>query len=153
MSRQVNRYLKDKAMDHIDHALGRPVDPLLEGYRNHFAVDADSKTAKAFDASPFWGRHGKAAPGGMAFYFVTEAGRKALKQHLKEIGDKHRLFDVTYQGHTQAVVAVSAAKAKYSLWLDISDCRPDVTFGQFARAASVHASAAFPTTPQREEAR
>lgn len=29
---EVNRYLKDKAMDHIDHALGRPVDPMDETY-------------------------------------------------------------------------------------------------------------------------
>lgn len=37
----VNRYLKDKAMDHIDHALGRPVDPLRESYRNHFYLCSD----------------------------------------------------------------------------------------------------------------
>ena len=141
MSRQVNRYLKDKAMDHIDHALGRPVDPLVESHRNHFAVDAESKTAKEFDASPFWSRNGRGAPGGMAFYYVTVEGRQALKQHLKEIGDKHRIYDVTYQGQTQSVVAVSAAKAKYSLWLDISDCFCDLTFGKFCRSATVRKAA------------
>ncbi|NTA10844.1 hypothetical protein [Agrobacterium tumefaciens] len=137
MSHQVNRYLKDKAMDYIDHALGRPVDPLIESHRNHFAVDAGSKTAKEFDASPFWDRYGKAAPGGMAFYRVNAEGRKALKRYLKEIGDKHRIYDVTYRGQTQSVVAVSAAKAKYSLWLDISDSFCDLTFGTFCRAATV----------------
>jgi hypothetical protein len=141
MSRQVNRYLKDKAMDHIDHALGRPVDPLVESYRNHFAVDADSKTAKEFDASPFWSRNGKGAPGGMAFYHVTTEGRQALKQHLKEIGDKHRLFDVTFEGHTQTVVAESASKARYSLWLDISDCRASLTFRKFCQSVTVRIAA------------
>lgn len=137
MSRQVNRSLKDKGMDHIDHALGRPVDPMVESYRNYFATSAGSKEALAFASSPYWDTHGSTEPSRMVYFFVTEAGRKALKQHLKEIGDKHRLFAVTYQGQTQAVVAVSAAKAKYSLWLDISDCFCDLKFGSFARAASV----------------
>lgn len=141
MSRQVNRYLKDKAMDHIDHALGRPVDPMAESYRNHFAADADSETAKAFDASPFWSRNGKGAPGGMAFYHVTTEGRQALKQHLKAIGDKHRLFAVTFEGHTQTVVAESPSKARYSLWLDISDCRASLTFKRFCQSVAVRVAA------------
>ena len=33
MTRSVNRYLEDKGMDRIDHALGRPVDPMRETYR------------------------------------------------------------------------------------------------------------------------
>lgn len=140
MAKQVNRSLKDRAMDRIDHALGRPVDPMAESYRNHFATDADSSTAKEFEASPFWARHGNGAPGGMVFYYVTDEGRAALRRHLVEIGDKHRIYDVTYQGQTQAVVAVSAAKAKYRLWLDISDCFCDLTFGKFCRDASVRAA-------------
>lgn len=141
MAKQVNRSLTDKAMDHIDHALGRPVDPMAESYRNHFATDAGSKLAKEFDASPYWARNGKGSPGGMAFYHVTDEGRAALRRHLREIGDKHRCFDVTYQGQTQTVVAVSAAKAKYSLWLSISDCFCDLTFGKFCRDASVRVAA------------
>jgi hypothetical protein len=141
MSRQVNRYLKDKAMDHIDHAIGRPVDPMVESFRNHYAVERDSEAAKAFSLSPYWDTHGSTEPSRMVYFFVTDAGRAALKQHLKEIGDKHRLFDVTYQGQTSSVVAVSAAKAKYSLWLEISDCFCDLKFGVFARAASVRLAA------------
>ncbi|MDE3791731.1 hypothetical protein I7G86_13920 [Sinorhizobium meliloti] len=136
---RVNRYLKDKAMDHIDHALGRPVDPLGETYRNHFATDAGGKQAQQFAASPNWERVGQRDD--MAFFAVTDIGRDALAAHLKQIGDKHRLYHVTYEGQTQAVVAVSAAKAKYSLWLDISDCFCDLTFGKFCRAATVRAAA------------
>lgn len=131
----VNRYLKDKSMDHIDHALGRPVDPMGETYRNHFATGVDSQEAKAFGASENWELDGLVR--GMAYFSVTDAGRKALADHLTQIGDKHRLYDVTYEGQTQAVVALSAAKAKYSLWLDISDCFCDLTFAKFARTASV----------------
>lgn len=141
MSRPVNRYLKDKAMDHIDHALGRPVDPMLESHRNHFAVDAGSKTAQAFDASPYWRQNGKGPQGGMAFYHVTEEGRQALKAHLKEIGDKHRLYEVTFKGNSTQLAAESAAKAEYQFWLDISDCFCDLTFGKFCRAATVRKAA------------
>lgn len=141
MSKQVNRSLKDKAMDHIDHALGRPVDPAGETYRNHFATDADSKEGKAFAASPYWDRHPSAEPGRMTFFFVNQAGREALKQHLKAIGDKHRIFNVTFDGHTSPVVAESASKARYSLWLDISDCFCDLTFKKFCQSATVRIAA------------
>lgn len=141
MSKKVNRFLKDKAMDRIDHALGRPVDPMVEGYRNHFATDSGSELAKEFDASPYWALHERVVPGGMAFYHVTDEGRAALRRHLKEIGDKHRLYEVTYQGQTETVVAISAAKAKYRLWLSVSDCFQELTFGRFCRAATVRVAA------------
>lgn len=70
---RVNRYLKDKAMDHIDHALGRPVDPMGETYRNHFATGADGKDAKQFAASSNWEKVGQRDD--MAFFAVTDAGR------------------------------------------------------------------------------
>ena len=141
MSKQVNRSLEDRAMDQIDHALGRPVDPLVESYRNYFATEADSKHAIAFAASPYWDTHGRTAPGQMTYFFVTQDGRQALKDHLKQIGEKHRLFDVTYQGQTQAVVAETSAKAKYSLWLSISDCRADLSFKKFCQSVSVRVAA------------
>ena len=131
----VDRYLKNKVFDYIDHAIGRPVDPLVETHRNYFATDKGSAIAKGFAASPFWALNG--IRDDMAFYRVTPAGRKALKKHLKEIGDKHRLYDVTYEGHTQSVAAISASKAKYRIWLDISDCFCDLTFGAFTRQARV----------------
>lgn len=135
----VNRYLKDKAFDHIDHALGRPVDPMRESYRNYFAAGVDSRNAKEFNVSPNWELFSQRDD--MAYFGVTLAGRKALAAHLKQLGDKHRLYDVTYEGRTQAVVAVSAAKAKHRLWLDISDCFCDLTFARFTKSASVRLSA------------
>lgn len=135
----VDRYLKNKAFDHIDHAIGRPVDPLVESHRNYFATDKDSEIARGFAASPFWALNG--IRDDMAYYRVTSAGREALVKHLKEIGDKHRLYDVTYQGQTQSIAAVSASKAKYRIWLDISDCFCDLTFGAFTRLSSVRLAA------------
>ncbi|WP_319533384.1 hypothetical protein [uncultured Cohaesibacter sp.] len=38
INHSVNRSLDDKAMDAIDHALGRPVDPMSESYRNYYCA-------------------------------------------------------------------------------------------------------------------
>lgn len=129
----VNRYLKNKAMDAIDHALGRPVDPMGETYRNYFAA-----TGYGFQGNPHWVR-GK-VDGNMAFWHVTKAGRKALANHLRQIGDKHRLYEVTcrLRDNTEPwnVVGTSHGNAKYSSFLDVSDSWPDLTFGEFCRATT-----------------
>lgn len=138
---KVDRYLEDKAMDHIDHALGRPLNPLADTYRDHFAIDAGSTEAKAFEASPYWEKAEKSAPGRMLFFYVTDAGRRALAKHLAAIGDKHRQFDVTFEGHAFPVVSTTASKARYSAYLDISDLHSELTFAAFCRKASVRAAA------------
>jgi hypothetical protein len=71
----VNRYLKDKPMDRIDHALGRPIWPMRETYRNHYATDATGTLAIDFAFSAHWQQRGQS--GDMAFFAVTLAGRKA----------------------------------------------------------------------------
>lgn len=139
MAQQVNRCLKDKWFDHIDHALGRPVDPMGETYREYFCTDATGDLADKMRASPHW--NGPQVRGDMAFFFVSGAGRQALAEHLKTIGDKHRLYTVSYDGNNMTVVAVTAAKARYKKWLDISDCRPDLTFGEFQRSLRVRLAA------------
>jgi hypothetical protein len=136
---RVNRYLKDKAMDHIDHALGRPVDPLGETYRNHFATDVDSQEAKAFGASENWELDGLRQ--GMAYFSVTDVGRKALKDHLRAIGDPWAPYAVTWEGHTVVIPAKSLGNAKYSAYLDVSDSYSELRFVDFVRAAKVRRAA------------
>ncbi|WP_421358158.1 hypothetical protein [Agrobacterium rosae] len=135
MSFQVDRSLEDKEMDRIDHALGRPVDPTRETYRDHYATNSHGATGKGFDHSLNWKR-GQSLPGGMTYFHVTDHGRQVLKQYLKAIGDNHRLFEVSFKGFTSTVVAVSASKAKYSYWLDVSDTS-DISFREFCRSVSV----------------
>lgn len=136
---RVNRYLKDKAMDHIDHALGRPVDPMGETYRNHFATGADGKDAKQFTASPNWKKVGQRDD--MAFFAVTDAGRKALADHLKKIGDPWKAYEVSFNGYTSIVSAKSSGNAKYQKYLDVSDCYSELKFVDFARQAKVRKAA------------
>lgn len=110
----VNRSLEDARFDHIDHALGRPFDPLGETYRNHFAVDGGSDLAGQFERSSHWTKVAE-APGRMVFFSVTKQGREALATHLRELGSPDRLY-----------------------YLSMSDCFCDLSFLDFCKGASVY---------------
>ena len=131
----VNRYLDDKTMDHIDHALGRPMWPQRESYRNYFAIDVRSDLAAQFDASPNWELR-NVTPDAMGFYSVTDEGRSTLDAYL-DGHDRHRAFLVTYSGVSVLTPAKSAAKARYSVFLDVRDVDPDLTFRDFLHRAVV----------------
>ncbi len=141
---EVNRSLPDKAMDHIDHALGRPLDPMRKSYRNHFA--ASQSLAIEMGKSPYWSFNGR-TPGdnALSFFSVTEAGRTALADYLKQIGDPHRAFVVSYRGASTTVVATSPDNARDSYYLDINDVLPDLSYDEFLRGAKVHVA------PQQQE--
>lgn len=134
----VNRYLNDKAMDRIDHALGRPIWPLRESYRNHFAVSVGSRLSKEFDASPYW--EGGREFGQMASYYVTDAGRQALAKHLAELPQQHHAFIVTFGDFSRVMPAETAAKARYAYYLEVSDCF-DLKFGEFSKRTTVRRAA------------
>lgn len=135
MRTSVNRYLKDKAMDRIDHALGRPVNPMGETYREYFCTDLRNPEADEMAASPCW-HMGRKLDGGMVYFHVTPHGRKVLADHLKSIGEKHRLFIVSYGGFEMQVAAESHSKARYKKWLDVSDAS-DISFKEFQASARV----------------
>lgn len=131
MRHKVNRYLKDKAMDHIDHALGRPVDPMGETYREYFAA-----SEPMFRDDPRWRLY--AVSGGMFWYTPTQAGREALRDHLRQIGDKHRCFTIKVKGFPASVyVAESHGKARYKAYLNFSDAYEGTTFKDFCSTSSV----------------
>ncbi|MFC7065038.1 hypothetical protein [Brucella rhizosphaerae] len=131
----VNRYLKDKAIDHIDHALGRPTFPLKETSRNHFATDVDTDLANKFSRSPNWRKSGQ--NGDMAFFAVTDLGRHALADHLKRLPD-NKVFVVSYWEWSKIVVAKSRAAARYNVFLEVSDAG-DIPFREFLKISSVRA--------------
>lgn len=135
---RVNRSLRDKAMDHIDHALGRPLDPMQETYRSHFATSRDSDEAKGFRASPHWSEAPSTEPFGMmAFFYVTDEGRKALRDHLRSIRDPHRAFTIEFLGHTIPVVGTSHGNARWSYFLEVSDGWSELTFAEFCKRCRV----------------
>ncbi|MGV2188799.1 hypothetical protein ACQZ4Q_08285 [Agrobacterium vitis] len=132
-------------MDHLDHALGRPAWPLVESHRNHFAVDANSALAAEMTSSPFWS--GPKIRDTMAYFFVNDQGRAALAAHLREIGDPHRVYEVTtkpgeiFEGKwTNLIVAPSASKARYSAFLQATDVY-ELKFVEFQKNISVRLAA------------
>lgn len=129
----VNRYLKDKSFDRIDHALGRPVDPMQPSYRNYFSA-SEGTIAEEFRASPFWTERNAL---GQSYFSVTQKGREALRNHLKAIGDKHRTYIVAWDGIEATKVATSHSKARYAAYLNAADVDPDLTFKTFQAVASV----------------
>ncbi|MEC9433989.1 MAG: hypothetical protein VYD87_13890 [Pseudomonadota bacterium] len=136
MSLTVNRHLADPAMDDIDHALGRPLDPMGETYRNRYAVDADDAVRiSKMRKDPHW--IGPSAARGVVMFSVSRAGREVLSSYLRRVGDPHQEFEVSAYGYRSSVVATSRSKARYEYWLVFSDARPDLTFRDFCRAATV----------------
>lgn len=136
----VDRYLRNAAIDHIDHALGRPIYPLRESSRNYFATDAGGELASAFEASDHWGLTG--VSGDMAYYHVTDAGRRALAEHLAGLDAPWAAFAVTFEGHETVVPAKSSGAARYRHYLRISDAWADLTFADFCRGSTVRRVAA-----------
>jgi hypothetical protein len=134
----INRTLIDPAMDDIDHALGRPAEPLSCTYRDHYAVDAGSQSDLELADNPYW--QPGASDGRLQFYHVTEAGRCALAQYLRKSRRPPRAFAVTVAGLTSTVWAETRSKARYDHWLDVADCFPDWRFGDFLRHARVRAA-------------
>lgn len=135
---RVNRYLKDKAFDHMDHALGRHFDPAGETFRNYFATEAGGVLAQQFDASPWWALSGVRHD--MAYYHVTDAGIAALKEHLAE-NAPIKAFVVSFNGYSETVTAKTASAAKYDYWVCVSDVYCDLKFIEFARQARVRRAA------------
>lgn len=135
----VNRWLEDKGMDHIDHALGRPIYPCGETYRNHFATDASSHLAAEFDGSPYWAKTRQWDD--IAFYSVTDAGRQALDAHLSKMDDPWQPFIVEFDGFTTIVPAKTRSKAKYAYYLRVSDSWSELTFAAYSKRAKVRRAA------------
>ena len=124
---EVNRTIRDNpALDDVDHALGRPLDP-FGGYRNHYVPGCPEKIA-AMRASPWWQEEGQR--GDMTWFSVTDEGRRALAEELK-MPTYGRSYVVTYVCGTQVSVnAKSRSQARYNLYLQLD---ADFSFQRFLR--------------------
>lgn len=135
--RRANRYLEDPEMDDIDHALGRPVDPLGETYRDHYSVDRGSDQATRMRASPWWSEVPLTNAPRLSLFQVTNEGRQALVGHLASINDPWRTYRVTLccDGDEVSIdlAAKSASQARYHLYLELEW---DVPFVQFLRCVT-----------------
>lgn len=126
---RVNRSLKDESFRLIDHALGQPLDPMGETFRNYFCCSVGGKHVADFDSSPFWEKGHEDTKS--VYFHVSDEGRKALSDHLKSIKSPHRAYRVLCAGWDQVLVSTSHAKACYSVFLDMSEGDDDLTFRKF----------------------
>ena len=141
----MNRYLIDKDMDLIDHALGRPLFPYEESYRNYFAIDHASKQADSFRQSEHW-RESK-RDGDMTCFHVTDKGRAALSAYLKANGllqPRYYIVSTPSNGKGMQIFAETAAKAKYKAWLE-----SDGYYGPFRDFLTVAAARQGPKEASR----
>ncbi len=126
----VNRSLPDKAMDRIDHALGRPAFPLGKTYRNYYA--ANSADTEGFVDSPNWvlGQKGNV----LSFWHVTKDGIEALVEYLKATPGLPKLYEISYRGYPMIIPAKSLAQARYLRYLELRDAY-DIPFIEYVRDA------------------
>jgi hypothetical protein len=128
----VNRRIEDPDMRQIYHALGRPLDPMQETYRDYFAECAGTIREGQMRASPHW--DGGTTRGDLTYFHVTASGRAALAAYLKETGDRWRRYVIRWNGFDLDICERTRAKAMYAAFLRVSDSY-DVTFGAFVRSA------------------
>lgn len=79
---EMNRVLDDPFYDNIDHALGRPKDPLGPTYRNYYAAPTGDPVELEMAASNKW-EIVHTQNDGLKIYAVTHQGRWALHNYLK----------------------------------------------------------------------
>ncbi|WP_020042142.1 hypothetical protein [Salipiger mucosus] len=122
-------------MDRIDHALGRPLDPTQETDRNGFLTSYEGPEAEELRRSPYW-TDGRRWLGDSEAFHVTDCGRAALAAYLEKIGDPHRKFVVTFDGHASDVIATGRSQARYRHFQEVSDAIP-ISFRDFCQRSSV----------------
>jgi hypothetical protein len=122
--------LEDADLDLMHHALGCPEGRWVKPYRNYFAIDADTPTARRFMETGRWIAGGQYS-GGMTSYRVTPEGIAEVFDWLdaKHAAKKLRLYVVSYDWgegiERREVLAKSPAAARYARFLHIADIWPD----------------------------
>jgi len=84
MQKSVNRSLDDPRLDDVDHALGRPRNPLKASYRNHYAAGSNSDECEFMKSSDWWQEWASRSDHQLTTFVVTQAGRKALADYLNK---------------------------------------------------------------------
>jgi hypothetical protein len=114
----------------MHHALGCPEGRWIKPYRNYFAIEADSDTARRFMETGRWIKNRLTVAGGLSLYSVTEDGIEEVFSWLDDRNKAKGLrpYEVTSlraNDHaTRIVLARSRAAAKFAYYHEISDVWP-----------------------------
>ncbi len=101
----------------LQHALGRDEYGRGADYRNHYcAGGADVAICREAVSQGLMREHaGREISGGDPIFTVTDAGKAYIAEH------------------SPAPPKVSRGKARYLKWLQVSDCCPDLKFGEWLK--------------------
>lgn len=129
--------LTEADLRNMHHALGSPDGSWVTPYRNYYAVEVGTETARRFMETGRWVKR-RTIPGGLTFFHVTNEGIGEVFAWLDAIHAERglRLYEVAYYWgeyrEARAVLATSPAAARYNRYLDIVDVWPD-GFGQWLK--------------------
>jgi len=102
----------------LQHALGRDQYGHGTDYRNHFVAGGDDLALcrDAVTQGLMVEHAARAISGGDPIFTVTDAGKAYIAEHSPK------------------PPKVSRGKARYLKWLEVSECYPDMTFGDWLKA-------------------
>ena len=72
----------DEDYDDMHHALGRPINPAQETYRNYYCCSAETEQPKRFEDLGWWDFVTTINNGRNSIYSVNGAGKQALAEWL-----------------------------------------------------------------------
>lgn len=144
--RKFNIVINDPHFHEIHHALGCPwpEEIIGETYRNYFAVDADSETARRFRASPHWTNGTDKF--GMSSFSVTDEGRAALLAFIRENIEVPRRYMITFRRYDESkiVAAKSRSAAKYAAYLDADIDWPFMEYAAEIKSVRIYSPCCLP---------
>lgn len=114
----------------MHHALGCPDGRWIKPYRNYYAIDAESSTARRFMRLGRWVKY-RDVPGGLSYFSVTPEGIEEVFDWLDNRADRKGLRPYVVSSrwvgdHIEStVLAKSPSGARYAYFLEISDVWPD----------------------------
>lgn len=144
--RQCNVRIEDKHFHEMHHALGCPwPDEVMgETYRNYFATGSESSAADRMRASSHWTNGTEKF--GMVYFHVTEAGKRALVEHMRSHVKTPARYAVTFRNFegSAIVAAHSRAAARYAAYINADLDWPFLEFASEIKSVRLHAPANSP---------
>tara|TARA_R110000796_G_scaffold135042_3_gene251177 strand:+ start:5086 stop:5550 length:465 start_codon:yes stop_codon:yes gene_type:complete len=144
MRKKCNVRIDHKHFQEMHHALGCPwPDEIMgETSRNHFACDGThGSTSDRMRSSAHWSNgSGKF---GMTYFHVTDAGKSALREYMRQNISTPALYSITYKHHEgeNIVSAKSRSAARYAAYLNAGIERPFIEYAAEIKYVKIHTRA------------
>ena len=143
MRKKCNVRIDDKHFQEMHHALGCPwPDEIMgETYRNYFACDLESETSGRMRESSHWS--GGSTKFESTCFHVTDAGKSALREYMRQNISTPALYSITYKHHEgeNIVSAKSRSAARYAAYLNADIEWPFIEYAAEIKSVKIHTRA------------